>query len=735
MYRIYADNMLIYDDTRMEDTLRLVSPKLTLEDNAAGSLVITVPPGNAGYDTIEQLNTTIRVEKDGAEIWEGRVLQERKDFWNERVLTCEGELAYLNDIVIPQEKKSFSRALGGSALMAAALTWIIGKYNAKVDDSKKFYVGAVTVSKPVGDLDIFTDYENPLTLIRSKLINEFGGHLKISKVLENGVTKRYIQYLSDSSLNTNSQVIEFGKNLEDFTSSLDGSDYATVVLPLGKKKTDRSEDSEVEEYVMLTDASPALVDTDILDSIYVKAHTPTGGESPLTTFGRIERVLKFDNEEDPQNLLLMAKDYLANIQYEDLVLELTALDLHYLNPEIESVKICDVIRVKSAPHNLDKEFIVQKLEIPLDSPENAKITLGGTVRVSLTSSNNKVNTQLKEQAERAPNVDTDAIIEQVDQNVSAIMNQTTQGYVTILTETDQAGVHSEAMYISSQKYNSTGQTTQDKFGQRYWKWYSGGLGYTSNGGSTWDAAITMDGTIKGNYIAAGTIYGSKLATNALTLVTTAGDTACSIKIEDERGTTIATAQNIQINGMVTFASLSNSSSTDTGGNVTYIDGAHIKTGTISADMVDTSSLKVRTVYNAADNVVMKTGSSSGTGGLYAGDLQIGMSQADYNTTWPTGTESTKITMYGTIIVFASHRTVNGYQDMITFNFAEHYIMPNYNNINIGSSITHFKDIYADKFYTMGQIINFGSGNDTMSLYASNNHLYFQGTSGSPVQIV
>lgn len=528
MYRIYANDMLIYDDTRMEDTLRLVSPKLTLEDNAAGSLMITVPPGNAGYDSIEQLNTTIRVEKDGDEIWEGRVLQERKDFWNDRVLTCEGELAYLNDVILPQEKKTYSRAAyGGSVVIKEALEWILTSYNAKVDDSKKFYIGAVTVSKPVGDLELFTDYEDASTLIRSKLINEFGGHLKIRKEVENGVKTRYIDYKSDASLQTNSQVIEFGKNLEDFTSSLDASDFATVVLPLGKKKTDRSENSEVEEYVMLTDASPALVDTDILDSIYVKAHTPVDGESPLTTYGRIERVLKFDNEEDPQNLLLMAKDYLTNIQYQDLVLELTALDLHYLNPDIESVKICDIIRVKSAPHNLDKEFIVQKLEIPLDSPENAKITLGGTVRVSMTSSTNKVNTQLKEQAERAPSIDKDAIIEAVDQNVSAIMNQKTQGYVTILTD-DTGGTHSEALYISAQKYNSGGNTP---FGQRYWKWFSDGLGYTENGGTTWKTAITMDGTIKGEYIAAGTIHGSKITAGSLSLVTSSGDGYCDLSLK------------------------------------------------------------------------------------------------------------------------------------------------------------------------------------------------------------
>ena len=37
--------------------------------------------------------TDIAVHKDGKEIWAGRVLSENEDFYRNRVLTCEGELA------------------------------------------------------------------------------------------------------------------------------------------------------------------------------------------------------------------------------------------------------------------------------------------------------------------------------------------------------------------------------------------------------------------------------------------------------------------------------------------------------------------------------------------------------------------------------------------------------------------------------------------------------------------
>ena len=102
MYEIYADGICIYSDISPLDELKVVSPKLTLEDCSAGSLTMTLPPTNVGYNLIQRMTTDISVLKNGEEIWAGRVLSEDGDFWNNRILTCEGELAFLNDTTQPQ---------------------------------------------------------------------------------------------------------------------------------------------------------------------------------------------------------------------------------------------------------------------------------------------------------------------------------------------------------------------------------------------------------------------------------------------------------------------------------------------------------------------------------------------------------------------------------------------------------------------------------------------------------
>lgn len=65
MYSVYADSVCIYNDAFALDNMKLASPKLTLEDNAAGSFVMTVPPSNLGYSTIIRMVTDIAVHKDG----------------------------------------------------------------------------------------------------------------------------------------------------------------------------------------------------------------------------------------------------------------------------------------------------------------------------------------------------------------------------------------------------------------------------------------------------------------------------------------------------------------------------------------------------------------------------------------------------------------------------------------------------------------------------------------------
>lgn len=437
MYKIFADDICIYNDISPLESLKLISPVLTLEDNAAGSLSLTVPPTNVGYNNIIRMKTDIVVFRDGDEIWAGRVLTERMDFYNNRILYCEGELAFLNDSTQPQAEYHNISVRG-------FFETLINNHNSKVSENRRFTVGTVTVVDPNDSLYRYTNYEKTIYCINDKLLDRLGGHLRVRK--ENGV--RYLDYLADYP-HTNSQTIEFGENLMDFTKEWDMTEYATVILPLGKM-LDESPIEALEAYLTVESVNSG--------SKYVIS------QDAVNTFGWIEKVVRWDDVTTASALLSKAQRYLSNIQFDNMCIEMSALDLHYLNPDIESVNIQDKIRAISIPHGMDRLFPVKKLRIPLDSPENSIYTLGNNIRTSLTSVNNKINNEILINMER-----TRAEIKQqfiaADGVLLSTIQQTyaTQSYVassieqtasSIRTEVNQKVGTSEFGTYMQQNYNS-----------------------------------------------------------------------------------------------------------------------------------------------------------------------------------------------------------------------------------------------------------------------------------------
>lgn len=118
MFYIYANGKSIYQP--MDNSLSLISPKLTLEMGKAGSLQFQIPPSNKYYNALNQLTTVVTVELDDVEIFRGRVLTNNRSFNKVRTIYCEGNLAYLVDSVQKGEK---SRA---RLMICSVKFWLAG---------------------------------------------------------------------------------------------------------------------------------------------------------------------------------------------------------------------------------------------------------------------------------------------------------------------------------------------------------------------------------------------------------------------------------------------------------------------------------------------------------------------------------------------------------------------------------------------------------------------------------
>ena len=90
-----------------------------------------------------------------------------------------------------------------------------------------------------------------------------------------------------------------------------------------------------------------------------------------------------------------AKDELRNSIDATLTLDMTAIDLHLLDVDIDRINVGDRIQCISLPHNINTILIVKSIEIDIDNPANTKIKLvspTGKIKADNTiTSGNKSN--------------------------------------------------------------------------------------------------------------------------------------------------------------------------------------------------------------------------------------------------------------------------------------------------------------------------------------------------------
>lgn len=147
---------------------------------------------------------------------------------------------------------------------------------------KTFKVGAVTVVDSNDSLYRYTNYENTLDCIKEKLVKRLGGHIRIRKA--NGI--KYLDYLADYPV-TSDQVIEFGRNLLDFSQTLDAQDIATAIIPLGAKL----EESTIEALDERLTIKSVNNDCDFIFN-----------QAAVNTFGWVFKTVTFDAVTVPSNL-------------------------------------------------------------------------------------------------------------------------------------------------------------------------------------------------------------------------------------------------------------------------------------------------------------------------------------------------------------------------------------------------------------------------------------------------
>lgn len=452
-YKILKDGELFC--TSNTEQTSLLDPVVTLEVNKAGTLTFTMMPDNPFYDSIELRQSIFDVYQNGELIFEGIPVSEEVDFFNRKTVSCEGELTFLNDTIQRQAKYTDQTV---SSLLGAYLAI----HNAQADNTKQFTVGSVTVNGGNSILR-YTNYQNTMTEIGEDLIDNFGGFLRVRH--NSGI--RYLDYL-DASPRASSQVIRLGKNLLDLNSNLSSLDICTVLIPLGAKQETQAVEG-LDDYLTIKSVNSGL------DYLVGTAQA---------YYGNVWKTVHFDDVTTASALKSKGQDYLDDVQWANLVINATALDLGLTDEDVQQFRVLDTIRVISDAHGLDRNFLLSKLQINLNHPADTKIQLGMTQKLSLSARAVK-NTQ---EVEKLPTT----ILVNASENARQILESATGGCV--YSHYDQYGVCDEIRIM-----NSNDPSTATK----WWRWNINGWGYTSDAGSTYTIAATMDGVLLASMIKTG----------------------------------------------------------------------------------------------------------------------------------------------------------------------------------------------------------------------------------------
>lgn len=469
MYRVYCNNSPLYD-LRDED-LVLISPIVKIGENTAGSFEFSILPKHPHYEEVNELTSVITAYDGDEEIFCGRVVEITKDLYNRKKVICEGELAYFND--------SIQRPARYQGLTVRGyLETLVNIHNQQVKNQgidKTFKVGAVTVQDNNDYVYKYTNWESTLEVIKTDLLKTYGGYLRIRK--ENGV--KYLDYLADYP-NTNTQVIEFGSNLLDFTHDMVASDIVTAVIPIGARLEDVTEVEGLDAYLTIKDVNGGV------DYVY--------SQEAVKSYGWIFKTVKWDDVHVADNLLKKGKEYLSDIQFAQITLTVSAVDLHMLHVDMERIKVLDRVRVTSTPNGLDRFFPVSEMTIYLDKPSNNKLTLGTSYSKNSLSTKTESNiTSIKDKIEKLPK--KSEILEEAKENASQLIHSATNGHV--VTTADEQLIM---------------DTADKKTARKLWRWNLNGLGYSKTGyNGTYETAITMDGQIVGERLVGGSVDASKLS--------------------------------------------------------------------------------------------------------------------------------------------------------------------------------------------------------------------------------
>lgn len=373
-YKVLYDNQLLFDpytDDRITDT------KLSAKLNAASYFDFTISPTHSLYSKIAELAGEVRIYFNNLILFKGEITKIEEDFEGNSSVSCTGVLDYLTATrVRPYSTVEGEQPLKAPSTYEGYFQWLIDQHNSNcLDSRKRFSVGVNQGNVLDKNNYIYRSSEQrPTTAseIEDKILNSAGGYL-------------FVRYQDDLNIldlyadvhDVNTQIIDYGVNMLDFTKTTTAESQYTAVVATGYTPDPPEGQTDV-KMKPITLEGCADGGTPYSSTI-VKMGDRVYDVEAVNRYGYHEYYVSNTDIKTYDGLLYYACKTLNTLLSPALTISVKAVDLALIMGEkYKHLQLGQAVRVRSKPRKVDEYLMVNSIDLDLMNPENTTFDLGAS---------------------------------------------------------------------------------------------------------------------------------------------------------------------------------------------------------------------------------------------------------------------------------------------------------------------------------------------------------------------
>lgn len=373
-YKVLYDNQLLFDpytDDRITDT------KLSSKLNAASYFDFTIAPTHSLYSKLKERAGEVRIYFNNLILFKGEITKIDEDFEGNYSVSCTGVLDYLTATrVRPYSTVEGEQPLKAPSSFDGYFQWLIDQHNSNCLDSRKHFSVGVNQGNMLDKNNYVyrSSEQRPTTAseIEDKILNSNGGYL-------------FVRYQDDLNIldlyadvhDVNTQIIDYGVNMLDFTKTTTTEGQYTAVVATGY--TPNSPEGQTDAKMKPITLEGCTDGGTPYSSTIVKMGDRVYDVEAVKRYGYHEYYASNTDITTYDGLLYYACKTLNTLLSPALTISVKAVDLALIMGEkYKHLLLGQAVRIRSKPRKVDEYLMVNSIDLDLMNPDNTTFDLGAS---------------------------------------------------------------------------------------------------------------------------------------------------------------------------------------------------------------------------------------------------------------------------------------------------------------------------------------------------------------------